>query len=372
MKNFYEFNSAKVTSKSSDFNFSMRETSPIVEIFNAMRNGEETSRFNARHVDMVHSRLKELGSQAQMGNLGAKAEINTIVRYVLEPKLQEMIQLANFVGTFRNIGYDEQAMMRTYKHTGIKSNFQASQGDVTFGATEWREYPINTQTISSGFAVNYREVASGNLDKISEGMQQVEVDMLNKYAYFIVYKLYHAIKDAKGIKYFSEADGINETALNDILKKVRRFGRTSITGDYSVVSQLNDFSGFKADPSDAKRTFLSESVMNEIRQTGLLSTYNGSPVVELTNQYDMTSLNASGDNFKTYLPEGLLFVIPQGNVSPLQIFKKGGITTMTAQDITTGTELTRFDMEVGAGVAEGREHEIAMLSDTRFDAPVIK
>jgi hypothetical protein len=358
--------------KSDDYSVQhIKGTSPLVEIFSAITNGKDLSRFDGKKVDTVYARLKELGEQAQNGYGNAKAEINTIVRYVLEPKLQELIQLASFMGTFKEIGYDEQAMVKTYKHESIRSNFQASQGDVTFGATEWREYPINTQTISSGFAVNYREIASGNLDRVAEGMKQVEIDMMNKSVYYVIIKLYNAIKDAKGVKYFAESNGINNVALDDILKKVRRFGKTSILGDYSVVSQLNSFAGFKADPSDAKNTFLSEAVMNEIRQTGLLSTYNGSPIVELANQYNLNKLNATGDNFTTYLPEGLLFAVPQGSISPLQIFKRGGITTMTGNDVVTGTELTRFDMELGVGVAEGREYEIALLSDTNFELPVL-
>ncbi|OMD67464.1 hypothetical protein [Paenibacillus odorifer] len=373
MTRAFEFNSMNNIKNTGDFNIpNLKQTSPFVEIFSAITRGKDMSRFDGKKVDQVYARLKELGEQANNGFPNAKAEINTIVRYDLEPKLNEFIQLASFMGTYKNIGYDEQPMMRTHKHESIRSNFQASQGDPTFGTTEWREYPISTQTISSGFAVNYREIASGNLDKVAEGMKQVEIDMMNKSVYYIILKLYNAIKDAKGVKYFAENSGINKTALDDILKKVRRFGKPSIMGDFSVVSQLNDFAGFKADPTDAKNTFLSEAVMNEIRQTGLLSTYKGSPVVELMNSYNRNTLNDVGDNFKTYLPEGLLFVVPQGNVSPLQIFKRGGITTMTGNDVVTGTELTRFDMELGVGVAEGREYEIALLSDTNFELPEVK
>lgn len=373
MTTSFEFNSMNNIKNTDDFNNpNLKRTSPVVEIFSSIARGNDVSRFDSKEVDKVYARLKELGKQAHAGNMMAKAEINNIVRYDIEPRLQQMIQLASFMGTFKQIGYNEQPMMRTYKHESIRSNFQASQGDVSFGTTQWREYPISTKTISSGFAVNYREIASGNLDKVGEGMQQVEVDMMNKSVYYIIFKLYEALKNAKGVKYFSESAGISQSALNDVLKKTRRFGKPTIFGDYSVVSQLNDFVGFKADPTDAKNTFLSQAVMDEIHRTGLISTYKGNPVVELANQYDLNSLNVAGDNFKTYLPEGLLFVVPQGNVSPLQIFKRGDVTTMTGNDIVTGTELTRFDMELGAGVAEGREYEIALISDTNFEAPVIK
>ena len=55
-------------------------------------------------------------------------------------------------------------MMKTYKYESVDSRFQASSADVPFAAWNWREYPIGTQTISGGFAVDYRELQSGNFD----------------------------------------------------------------------------------------------------------------------------------------------------------------------------------------------------------------
>lgn len=366
MDKFFELNLNNVR-KDADYqvNNKLNEKSPIVEIFSAAIQGKDISSY--KNADKAMEKVKELCSRAHNGDLGARAEFNTIVRYVLEPHLQTQIKLFSFMGTYKEIGYDEQPRIKTYKHESIRSNFQASQGDVNFGTTVWEEYPINTKTISSGYAVNYREIASGNLDRVSEGIQQVQVDMLNKSVLYVISVLYNSIKNATGVKYFSEAAGITKTAVDDMLKKVRRFGRPTLTGDYSVVSQLNELSGFKADPTDAKNTNLPESVMDEIRQTGLISTYNGSPIVETPNQYNMTQLNATGDNFKLYLPEGLLFVLPQGTVAPLQIFKRGGITTMSGNDVVTGTEMTRFDMEIGADLAKGREYEVGLISDTNFE-----
>lgn len=363
-----ELNNARKDSELANAKLSAK--SPIVEVFSAIAFGQDTSKYGNK-VDAVMSRVTELASRALNGDTMAKAELNTVIRYAIEPKLLAPIQLFNFMGTFRQIGYDEQPMMRTYKHESIRSQFQAARGDVPFASTSWEEYPIGTQTISAGYAVNYREIQSGNLDRVAEGMEQVQTDMRNKAMNYVVLEMYKAIKDAQGVKYFAETEGITKGAVDDALAKVRRFGQPAITGDYSVVSQLNDFAGFRADPTDAKATKLPESVMNEIHRTGLLSTYKGAPVVELPNQYNLTSMNKAGDNFSTYLPEGLLFLIPQGGVSPLQIFQRGGLTSMTGNDVVTGTELTRFDLELGTGVARGREFEIGLIRDTNFELPTV-
>jgi hypothetical protein len=56
-----------------------------------------------------------------------------------------------------------------------------------------------------------------------------------------------------------------------------------------------------------------------------------------------------------------MFFTIAGATSPLNIFRRGGITTMTGNDVKTGTVMTRFDMEIGADLAKGREFEIGML-----------
>lgn len=363
--------SFELNNKRNDTQFAnnkLNSKSPVVEIFNAIATGQDLSKFGNK-VDTVMNHVKDLAQRANNGDFSAKAEINSIVRFAIEPKLASLVQLFSFMGTFRDIGYDEQAMMKTYKHEGVRSNFQASQGDVPFAATTWREYAIGTKTISSGYAVNYREIASGNLDKVAEGMEQVQVDMMNKAMFYVVIEMYNAIKNATGVKYFAESAGLTKTAVDDVLKKVRRFGKPAIAGDYSVVSQLNAFAGYESKTPAV--TGVSQAVMEEIRQNGLLGAYAGSSVVELPNQYNVTQLNTAGDNFKTYLPEGLLFFLPQGGVSPLQVFRRGGLTSMSGNDVVTGTELTRFDMEIGAGVAEGMEHQIGLLSDTNFSLPTV-
>ncbi|WP_345807528.1 hypothetical protein [Bacillus pumilus] len=40
---------------------------------------------------------------------------------------------------------------------------------------------------------------------------------------------------------------------------------------------------------------------------------------------------------------------------------------MTGNDVVTGTEITRFDLELGAGVAEGMEHQIGLIRDENFE-----
>lgn len=366
MSTIYEIN---MSNAQADMNTGrVKQNSKIVEVFSALSAGKRPE-VDDKTLDKNVATIKELSSKAIDGDNAACSEINSIIRFSIEPKLLEVVRLFDFMGTYRRIGYNEAPMMKTYGYESIDSRFQASSSDVPFAAVNWREYPIGTQTISAGFAVDYRELQSGNFDgNIREGMNQVQIDMQNKMTYYVMTVLYNALKNAKGVKHFAEANGITKTAVDNMLKSMRRYGKVNIAGDYSVVSQFNDFAGFKQFSADEIR-YANSIVAEEIRQTGLVSMYNGAFVTELPNAINWTQLNKDGTDYDLYMPQGLLFFLPRGSVSPLQVFLRGGLTTMTGDDIVTRQRLTRFDMEFGAGVAEGMEDQIGLISDTNFDAP---
>lgn len=366
MSTIYEIN---MSNAQADVNTGrVKQNSKIVEVFSALSAGKRPE-VDDKTLDKSVATIKELSSKAIDGDNAARSEINSIIRFSIEPKLLEVVRLFDFMGTYRRIGYNEAPMMKTYGYESIDSRFQASSSDVPFAAVNWREYPIGTQTISAGFAVDYRELQNGNFDgNIREGMNQVQIDMQNKMTYYVMTVLYNALKNAKGVNHFAEDNGITKTAVDNMLKSMRRYGKVNIADDYSVVSQFNDFAGFKQFSADEIR-YANNIVAEEIRQTGLVSMYNGAFVTELPNAINWTQLNKDGTDYDLYMPQGLLFFLPRGSVSPLQVFLRGGLTTMTGDDIVTRQHLTRFDMEFGAGVAEGMEDQIGLISDTNFDAP---
>ena len=62
-------------------------------------------------MDLAVDKVKELGQRAMNGDATAKAELNTIQRYSLEPHLQKLVQLFSFI-YFKDIGYDVQPMVK--------------------------------------------------------------------------------------------------------------------------------------------------------------------------------------------------------------------------------------------------------------------
>mgnify|MGYP003571318640 CR=1 FL=1 len=340
--------------------------SPVVEIFAAMANGESLDRFGKK-ADAAVNYIKGLGDRAQNGDYTAIAELNTIRRFAIESPVMEEIKLLSIFGSYQNVGFDESIEREITRYDGERSRIQAPNGDVVYPSIYVERYPVPTFTVSGGYAVDYRRVALGDMSKENEGLAQVKVDILNRAKAAIVKKVFDAIDNATGIKYMHEAAGLTKTGVDSVLNNVRRYGRPTIVGDYAVLAQFTPWAGYKGSIDSTTITGVSEKAMNDIAAAGMPALYNGAILAEIENPYNEYALNANGDNYATLLPAGLAFVLPAGGKSPIATWSKGGLTTLSGNDVHTGHIISRFDIEVACDVAKGREHEIGVLHDTNLD-----
>lgn len=337
--------------------------SPVVEIFTAMAQGRNLSSYGKK-ADAAAKYITELNSKAAMGDTVAKSELNTIRRFAIEPVLMQEMKLLGIFGNYKNIGYNESAEIEVPVYANVDAKVQAAGQDVKFPVIRKERKSVSTVTISAGHAVDYRKAALGNMQEESEFMEQIRIDIRNKAAKYIFDTIYNAIKNATGVKYFSEEAGLTKTNVDKVIANIRRWGKPTVTGDYALVSQFNAFAGFNG--TTPAVTGISEKVMNEIQSTGLLGMYNGAVVSEMPNPYDVTTLNADGDNFATLVNAGVGFVIPQGVQSPIHTITRGGLTSCHGLDITSGTEMTRFDAEIGCLILDSQVHRIGVIADTNL------
>lgn len=359
--NTFELNNIR---KDADmFSGKFTKTSPVVEIFAAMVNGEELSKFGKK-ADEAVKYITSLGSRADAGDTVAISELNTLRRFVIEAPVMEELKLLNIFGSYQHVGYDETIEREVYTEVGEHSREQAAGGDVVFPAIVKETYPVATFTISGGYAVDYRRVALGDMSKENEGIAHVKTDILNHAKLAIVKRIYNAIQSAAGVKYTFEGAGLTKTGVDGVLANVRRVGRPTVVADYALISQFTPWAGYVGTINSNTITGISEKAMNEIAQNGALSMYNGAILAEMTNPYNLYEKNADGTNFKTLLPAGLGFVIPAGVNSPIATYSRGGLTSMTGNDVKTGKVLTRFDIEVGCDIAKGQEYKIGTIYDT--------
>jgi len=368
----FDFKNMQSTASQIEIN-NMQKTKNVkgkegVEIFSAIVSGKDLSRYGKK-VDSVMAYMKNLGEKAINGSfadqISAKAEINAIREIMISTPLEKRLNLFDFMGNKIQVGFNEEVRYKVYQLQGKKSGEQANSGSFPFPTATFRTETMGTGTITGGMLVDYREYQTGNVDALGVMQEQVITDMMNQMFYKVITALYTGVKNASGIKNFSEAAGITKTAVDNAKNKARRFGNVSIMGDYSVISQMESFAGFTTDVTNGVKLF-SEAVMEEIRQTGVLKTYNGTSVIELPNSYDMTRLNADNSFYDTYLPEGLLFFLTNGTYSPLQIGIKGGVQSMTATDIALRAEVQRFDMEFGTAIIDEYIPTIGLVSDSNF------
>lgn len=361
--------SFELSSARNDEKFTSREYNSktgVVEVFSHIVNGKSLDKFSKNIADKSVEYIKNLSQKANSGDEHAISELNTIRKYAIEPEILKEIQLLGFFGSYENVSYGDTIEREVVSTEGELSRIQAANGDVPFGFIASKKYAVSTETISAGYQVDYRKILHGDMSGENALKENIKRDITNKAARYAISKVYNSVKNSVGVKNFSETSGITKTAVDAAIKFTRRFGATSLIGDYTVVSQLNDFAPYTT-TQNASYMNISQDAMEEIRKSGLLSWYFGSPVYAIQNAFDTTKLNATGTGFNTIAPEGILFVIPTGIDSPIKLWTRGGLDSYTGRDITTGRELTRYDMEIAVDIAKGREYTIGIVSDSNYD-----
>jgi len=315
-----------------------------VEIFTNIVYGKDVSKYGKK-VDTTMDKIKTLAGMANDGNTQAKAELNAIRTITIKQPLEKRLAINNAMGTVTKVGYNEEMRYEVYQMQGEKSRIQASSGAFVFPTVKKRTGSMTTQTSTGGIIVDYRELQSGATDGFAMANEQVLTDMTNQMVLSHINALRAGITAATTLKNYAE--GITKTNVEDVRKKARRFGSSvTMMGDYSTVNKLGDLANFSVVAAGTEFRF-PEYVMEEVMKTGIIKIYKGSIVVEIPNSYSMIDLNTAGDFYAPQLPTTDLWFLPQGQISPLQICLRGGLTSMTATDINLRAEVTRYDWEFG-------------------------
>lgn len=356
----FEMNSARRDKQVAELN----ANSDVVKVFAAQAMGKDTSNWNKGVVDNSMAKIASLATAADNGDVNAISELNTIRKYVIEAPLLEELKALSFFGSYENVGYGD-SIEREVQADNINVREQAANGDVPLSFVSSTSYPVASQTISAGYQVDYRKLQFGDMSAENRLIENIKTTLRNKAMKYSMDKILASVRAANYVNY-SEGNSITKIGVDDALKFVRRFGAPTIIGDYSVVSQINDFANYA---NSIPYYNISQEAMNEIRKSGYVSSYNGAAVVGIQNPFDLSApttvqVNSTTKNsFKTIAPEGLLFVVPTGIDSPVKLWTRGGLTSMSGTDVTTGRMLTRYDIEVAVDVAKGKEYEIGVVRD---------
>lgn len=364
----FEMNNARQDATRSN----LHSKSPVVEAYSTMIKGGNLSELSSykskgKEIEAGAKRIEELCSRAASGDISANAELNNIRKIVIQPILLNELQLLGFFGQMQKLGYSETAEIDVYETIGVEAREQAPGTDVVFGTVKRGTTPIVTKTISSGAKVDYRRAQMGDMTMENVLIENVKTEMRNKALQYVIKTIYDDIKNATGVKIMTEAASITKSGLDDVLNQIRRMGKPSIVGDYYILSQITAFAGYFGTNGVTTFADISPAALEYFRKNGLVEWYNGCPLVEVSAGLNYNSPNATLTGFDVLSPTGLAYVIPSGINSPIKTVIRGDLTTLSGNDVTNGDIVSRFDIEIGAKVAPGREFMIGLVNDNNAD-----
>lgn len=341
-------------------NSNLRAKSPIVETFSALVKGESVENIKdsngVKCGDRCVNAIKELNAKAESGDLSAISEINAIRSYVVNPILLEEIKLLGFFGGYENLGYDETIERKVIKQS-INTRGQALNGDVPFSFNYADKYTVPSTSLSAGYEVDYRKAQFGDMTAENILIENIKTDMRNKAASYAFDKVVASISGAT-IKNF--VSGVTRANVQSVINKARPFGKVTLVGDTSAVIKLNEIATY-SDGQGTPYLNISQDAMNEIAKNAYVSQIMGAAIYGIDNAYDLSKPNAAGTWFDKIGNDRYIFVVPTGITSPVQLWTRGGLTSMTGTDVTTGRLLTRYDLEVACDVAKGEEYKIGVI-----------
>lgn len=341
--------------------------SPVVEIFSAMVDGKDLSKYGAK-ADVAAKYISELGEKAQNNDFAAMAELNEIRKFAMQPKLLQEIKLLGLFGSYKPLGWGETAELEKIKYENVRADVQAEGLDVSTPFVRKEKTPLAPITISGGHKANYRELVLGDMSTENALQEEVRKAIRNKATMYVLKTVFDAIDSYTGVKYFYENSGLAKANVDALLLKIRRYGKPTVIGDYAVLAQFLPWIGYAGTIGGNTVTGVSQKLLDEISDTGIVGMYNGAVLKEIDNGYNFSEIDTTANNYKTLLPAGLAFVTPAApvnGVSAIQTFSIGGLTSFTGNAVNTGEVMTRFDLAIAAGVAD--PSAIGIIHDSSLD-----
>ena len=108
------------------------ERSPVVEVFSALADGRDVSslRINGTAIKKAETYIKQTANRAANGDFTAMAELNTIRKIIIEPKLLQEIKLLSVLAPINLSDGMKLLEIETYNWLGLNLIF--AEADVSF------------------------------------------------------------------------------------------------------------------------------------------------------------------------------------------------------------------------------------------------
>lgn len=282
-----------------------------------------------------------------------------LIAYSVDKMQAPALDFLGIMADVKNIGYNEKVVFN-FKTEGIKAFYQAKGATTARSYISARQFTLGTEAISARPAINVVDLWTGRVQAaeiVAEANREMTYQKLIRVEAVLI-----ASMSEYGAPFYSQSTGVNKAALDDMLTYFNRIGPCTILGDRAAVQQIASIVGWApktvidtgiADPSKAGTTYwptsVSDGLIDEYNNTGLIGTYIGNRVMVMPNGYRDNST-------APILAADKLYVIP-GNVNAdqrnLKVVNEGPVQAFESQNIDDLTFEIRLEQWFGAGFISG-------------------
>lgn len=299
----------------------IKKDSGLIRVLAEQASGKTVAADDAAQAQQIVAELAKDNSPENRHKLAQ------VVAYSVE-KLQE--PALDFLGTMadiKNVGYGDKVMF-DIQTEGIKAFYQAKGSTTARSYISERQFTMGTEAISARPAINVMDLWTGRV-KMADLIAQANREMMYAKLLRCEAVLLAAMTDYSS-PFYTLNTGINKAALDAQLQYFNRLGPVTILGDRAAVQQIASIAGWApATVAPFGAAHVSDSMVDEYNNTGLIGTYIGNKVLAMPNGY-------RDQQTTPILQADKLYLVP-GGISPaqrnLKVVNEGPVQSFESQNI---------------------------------------
>lgn len=249
-----------------------------------------------------------------------------LIAYSVDKMQAPALDFLGIMADIKNVGYNEKVVFQ-FKTEGIKAFYQAKGATTARSYISARQFTMETEAISARPAINVIDLWTGRV-QASEIVAEANREM----TYQKLLRVERVLVDSMsnyGAPFYANSTGINKAALDDMLTYFNRIGPCTLLGDRAAVQQIASIVGWAPATATVGYAPVSDKMIDEYNDTGLIGTYIGNKVMVMPNGY-------RDNQITPILAADKLYVIP-GNVSAdqrnLKVVNEGPVQAFESQNI---------------------------------------
>ena len=290
----------------------------------------------------AHDIIAELSKDNSPEN---RHKLAQVVAYTVEKMQEPALDFLGTMADIKNVGYGDKVMFNI-KTDGIKAFYQAKGATTARSYISEKQFTMGTEAISARPAINVIDLWTGRVnmaDLIAQANREITYAKLSKVEQVLV-----ANMQTYASPFY--ASGLTKANLDAMLAYFNRIGPVTLLGDRAAVQQIAGLIGWSPlTPVVTANPVVSDELINEYNDTGLIGKYLGNSVVVMPNGYRDQSTTPILDATNIYIIPGGI-AADQRN---LKIVNEGPVQSFESQNIDDLTFEIRLEQWFGVGFISG-------------------